>query len=32
MSASVTADTEPWGVYQGVPAQKRKISSKDLDF
>ncbi len=32
MSASVTADTETWGVYQGVPAQKRKTSSKDLDF
>jgi sugar O-acyltransferase (sialic acid O-acetyltransferase NeuD family) len=32
MSASVTADTEPWGIYQGVPAQKRKISSKDFDF
>jgi sugar O-acyltransferase (sialic acid O-acetyltransferase NeuD family) len=32
MSASLTADTETWGVYQGVPAQKRKISSKDLDF
>lgn len=32
MSASVTTDTEPWGVYQGVPAQKRKVSSKDLEF
>jgi sugar O-acyltransferase (sialic acid O-acetyltransferase NeuD family) len=32
MSASVTADTEPWGVYQGVPAQKRKVSSRELDF
>ena len=32
MSASVIADTETWGVYQGVPVQKRKISSKDLDF
>ena len=32
MSASLTTDTETWGVYQGVPAQKRKASSKGLDF
>ena len=32
MSASVTQDTEPWGVYTGVPARKKKVSSKDLDF
>ena len=32
MGACVTKDTEPWGVYDGVPAQKRKISSDDLDF
>jgi sugar O-acyltransferase (sialic acid O-acetyltransferase NeuD family) len=32
MSASVTANTEPWGVYEGVPAQKRKVSSKNLNF
>ena len=32
MSACVTKDTEPWGVYSGVPAKKRSVSSKDLDF
>jgi hypothetical protein len=32
MSASLTTDTETWGVYQGIPAQKRKVSSKGLDF
>jgi len=32
MSASVTRNTEAWGVYEGVPAQKRKVSSKDLNF
>ncbi|UCC53610.1 MAG: acetyltransferase [Anaerolineaceae bacterium] len=32
MSASVTQDTEPWGVYKGVPAKKGKVLSKDLDF
>ena len=32
MSASVTKDTEPWGVYKGNPAQKGEVSSKDLDF
>lgn len=32
MGACVTKDTEPWGVYDGVPAQKRKVLSKDLDF
>lgn len=32
MSASVTRDTEPWGVYKGVPAKKARVSSKDLDF
>ena len=32
MSASVTKDTEPWGVYKGNPAKKGKVSSKDLDF
>ena len=32
MSASVIKDTEPWGVYKGIPAQKGKVLSKDLDF
>ena len=32
MGACVTKNTEPWGVYDGVPAQKRKVSSKDLNF
>jgi len=32
MSACITKDTEPWGVYSGVPAKKRSVSSKDLDF
>lgn len=32
MSASITRDTEPWGVYKGNPARKSEISSKDLDF
>lgn len=31
MGACVTKDTEPWGVYKGIPAQKEKVSSKDLD-
>jgi len=32
MSACITKDTEPWGVYQGVPAKKGDVLSKDLDF
>jgi sugar O-acyltransferase (sialic acid O-acetyltransferase NeuD family) len=32
MSASITKDTEPWGVYKGNPARKGEVSSKDLDF
>jgi sugar O-acyltransferase (sialic acid O-acetyltransferase NeuD family) len=32
MSASVTRDTEPWGVYKGNPAKKGEVSSRDLDF
>jgi sugar O-acyltransferase (sialic acid O-acetyltransferase NeuD family) len=32
MSAAVGRDTDPWGVYQGVPAKKREVSSKDVDF
>ena len=31
MSACITRDTEPWGVYQGVPAQKGPKRSKELD-
>jgi sugar O-acyltransferase (sialic acid O-acetyltransferase NeuD family) len=32
MAASVTRDTEPWGVYKGNPARKGEVSSNDLDF
>ena len=32
MGASVTRDTEPWGVYMGVPAKKGKTPSSDLDL
>ncbi len=32
MSAAVTRDTEPWGVYKGNPAKRGDLSSKDLDF
>lgn len=32
MAASVTRDTEPWGVYKGSPAKKGEVLSKDLDF
>jgi len=32
MSASITKDTEPWGVYKGNPAKKDAVSSRDLDF
>jgi len=32
MSASVTRDTEPWGVYKGNPAKKGDVSSKDINF
>lgn len=32
MSASVVKDTEPWGVYKGVPAKKARVSSRDLKF
>ncbi|MBI1792902.1 MAG: acetyltransferase [Chloroflexi bacterium] len=31
MGACVTKDTEPWGVYAGVPAKKGDKLSKDLD-
>lgn len=30
MGACLTKDTEPWGVYKGIPAQKGKALSKDL--
>jgi sugar O-acyltransferase (sialic acid O-acetyltransferase NeuD family) len=30
MAAAIERDTEPWGVYQGNPAIKRKASSRDL--
>lgn len=32
MSASVTRDTEPWGVYKGSPAKKGDVLSSDLKF
>ena len=32
MAAAVIKDTEPWGVYTGVPAKKGEKLSKDLDF
>jgi sugar O-acyltransferase (sialic acid O-acetyltransferase NeuD family) len=32
MAATVTRDTEAWGVYQGSPAKKGEVLSKDLDF
>lgn len=32
MSACVAKDTEPWGVYRGIPAKKSGVLSKDLDF
>jgi len=32
MSASVTQDTEPWGVYKGIPAKKGSVLSHELDF
>jgi sugar O-acyltransferase (sialic acid O-acetyltransferase NeuD family) len=32
MAATITKDTEPWGVYKGSPAKKGEILSKDLDI
>jgi len=32
MSAAITRDTEPWGVYKGNPAKKGEVSSRDIDF
>ena len=31
MGACVTKDTEPWGVYTGIPAKKGETLSKDLN-
>jgi sugar O-acyltransferase (sialic acid O-acetyltransferase NeuD family) len=32
MSASILADTEPWGVYKGSPAKKGAVLSSDMDI
>lgn len=32
MSASITRDTEAWGVYKGSPARKGDVPSSELDF
>jgi sugar O-acyltransferase (sialic acid O-acetyltransferase NeuD family) len=32
MGAGITKDTEPWGVYKGMPAVKGSVLSRDLDF
>ena len=32
MGACVTKNTEPWGVYSGIPAKKGEKLSKDLDI
>ena len=32
MDASITKNTESWGVYKGSPAKKGEVLSKDLDF
>jgi len=32
LGSIVTRDTEPWGIYTGNPARKRKTSSKDFSF
>ncbi len=32
MGACVTKDTEPWGVYSGLPAKKGDVLSKDMDI
>lgn len=32
MSACITKDTDPWGVYTGIPARKGEVLSKDLDL
>jgi sugar O-acyltransferase (sialic acid O-acetyltransferase NeuD family) len=32
MAASITHDTEPWGVYRGDPARKAGVLSSEMDF
>lgn len=32
MAGALTKNTEPWGIYQGVPAKKGEVSSMDLDI
>ncbi len=32
MSSSVTKDTEPWGIYRGLPAKKGSVRSDEIDF
>jgi len=32
MAATITRDTEAWGVYKGSPARKGEVLSKDIDF
>jgi sugar O-acyltransferase (sialic acid O-acetyltransferase NeuD family) len=32
MSASITANTDEWGLYTGVPAEKSKVSSRKIKF
>jgi sugar O-acyltransferase (sialic acid O-acetyltransferase NeuD family) len=32
MSASVVKDTEPWGVYKGVPAKKSDVPSHQIEY
>jgi sugar O-acyltransferase (sialic acid O-acetyltransferase NeuD family) len=32
MSSCLLKNTQEWGIYQGVPAEKSKVSSKDYDF
>lgn len=32
MSACITKDTEPWGVYMGIPAKKGKARSDEVDL
>lgn len=32
LSSVVTRDTEPWGIYTGQPARRRKGSSADFEF
>jgi sugar O-acyltransferase (sialic acid O-acetyltransferase NeuD family) len=32
MSACVTQNTEAWGVYMGIPAKKKKVSSKEIEI